>query len=143
MSLAGAIEFLDRVGQATGHRPWLYSGSQIKSLIVSATDTQRDFLAQHGLWGCEYGPRWKNVDVRGKALPWSMAALWQYAADGTSGPHSLPTTLDGLQKGADLSIFQGTRQDLENIWSGAPLAPPAAAVASAQAPAAGAGSGVS
>lgn len=137
MSLADAIAFLDQVGQATGNRPWLYSGSRIKSLIVKATDTQRDFLAQHGLWGCEYGPQWKNLDDNKKPLPWSTATVWQYTGDGVHGPAHLPTTLNGLEKGADLSIFQGTRDDLAKIWAGAPIVPPAAAIAAAQAPAAG------
>jgi GH25 family lysozyme M1 (1,4-beta-N-acetylmuramidase) len=131
MSLAAAIEFLDRVGQATGYQPWLYSGDRIKSLIVSATDAQRDSLAQHGLWGCEYGPQWKNVDAKGKTLPWPTATIWQYTGDGIPGPRSLPTTMSGLQPGADLSIFNGTRQDLAKIWTGATVAP-AATVAAVQ-----------
>ena len=136
MSLADAITFLDQVGQATGHRPWIYNGDRIKSTIVTATDQQRDVLAKHRLWGCEYGPRWKNVDAKGKPLPWPTATVWQDTGDGTPGPASLPTTLDGLENGADLSIFQGSRQDLANIWSGTPIAP-APIVAAVQQPQAG------
>src|SRR5262249_37818522 len=110
-------------GKATGYRPWLYSGDRIKSTIVSATGQQRDFLAKHGLWGCEYGPRWKNVDANGRTLPWPTAPIWQYTGDGTPGPASLPTTRSGLENGADLSIFQGTRQDLAKIWNGDPVGP--------------------
>jgi GH25 family lysozyme M1 (1,4-beta-N-acetylmuramidase) len=67
MSLANAIAFLDQVDQATGHRTWIYGGDHIKSQIVNATSAQRDFLAQHGLWGCEYGAmQWKNVDANQK-----------------------------------------------------------------------------
>lgn len=133
MSLANAIAFLDLVGQATGRRPWIYGGDRIKSQIVHATDAQRDFLAQHGLWGCEYGiSHWKNVDANQKPLPWPAVTIWQYTGDGIASPTGLPTTLDGLEKGADLSIFQGTRDDLAQIWAGAPIAPPAAAVAAAQ-----------
>lgn len=133
MSLDDAIAFLDQVGQSTGHRPWIYGGDRIKSQIVHATDAQRDFLAQHGLWGCEYGiSHWKNVDANQKPLPWPAVTIWQYTGDGIASPTGLPTTLDGLEKGADLSIFQGTRDDLAKIWAGAPIAPPAAAVAAAQ-----------
>jgi GH25 family lysozyme M1 (1,4-beta-N-acetylmuramidase) len=133
MSLANAIAFLDQVGQATGNRPWIYSGDNIKSQIVHATQAQRDFLALHGLWGCEYGiSHWKNVDANQKPLPWPGVTLWQYTGDGIASPTGLPTTLDGLEKGADLSIFQGTRDDLTKIWAGAPIAPPAVAVAAAQ-----------
>lgn len=138
MSLDDAIAFLDQVGQATGNRPWIYSGDRIKSLVVGATDAQRDFLAQHGLWGCEYGAlQWKNVDANKKALPWSAVTIWQYTGDGVKSPTGLPTTLSGLEDGADLSIFQGTRDDLAKIWAGAPIAPPAAVVAAAQPPAPG------
>lgn len=133
MSLNDAIAFLDQVGQATGNRPWLYSGDRIKSQIVNATSAQRDFLVQHGLWGCEYGSlTWKNVDANKKPLPWPAVTIWQYTGDGVASPTGLPTTLSGLEDGADLSIFQGTRDDLAKIWVGAPIAPPAAAVAAAQ-----------
>lgn len=133
MSLAEAIAFLDQVGQATGNQPWIYGGDRIKSQIVNATSAQRDFLAQHGLWGCEYGiSHWKNVDANQKPLPWPRVTIWQYTGDGIASPTGLPTTLDGLEKGADLNIFQGTRDDLAKIWAGAPIAPPAAAVAAAQ-----------
>jgi lysozyme len=132
MSLADAVAFLDQVGQTTGRCPWLYSGDRIKSLILNATSKQRDFLALHGLWGCEYGPKWNNFDDDHKPLPWPTATIWQYTGDGTPGPADLPTTLSGLEDGADLSIFQGTRDDLAKIWAGAPIAPPAAAIAAAQ-----------
>jgi len=139
MSLANAIAFLDQVDQATGHRTWIYGGDRIKSQIVHATSAQRDFLALHGLWGCEYGiSHWKNVDASQKPLPWPGVTLWQYTGDGIASPTGLPTTLDGLEKGADLSIFQGTRDDLTKIWAGAPIAPPAVAVAAAQPAAPGA-----
>jgi len=142
MTLAMAIEWLDRVDQATGFRAWLYSGDQIKSLVTKATAAQRDFLGQHLFWGCEYGPTFKLFDDNGKRLPWTNAALWQFTGDGV-GPE--PRTLDGLEEGADLSIFNGTRADLEKIWSGAPVVtqarwpaasavPPLPAVTAAAAP---------
>lgn len=138
MSLADAIAFLDQVDQATGHRTWIYGGDRIKSQIVSATGAQRDFLAQRGLWGCEYGAlQWKNVDSNKKPLPWQAVTLWQYTGDGVESPTGLPTTLSGLEDGADLSIFQGTRDDLAKIWTGAPLAPSAAVIAATQPPAPG------
>jgi len=138
MPLANAIAFLDQVDQATGHRTWIYGGERIKSQIVSATSAQRDFLAQRGLWGCEYEVlQWNDVDQNKKPLPWPNVTLWQYTADGRTTPTGLPTTLSGLQNGADLSIFRGTRDDLAKIWAGAPIAPPAVAVAAVQPPAPG------
>jgi GH25 family lysozyme M1 (1,4-beta-N-acetylmuramidase) len=118
MSLAGAIEFLDRTDQAFGHATWLYSGDRIKTLIVSATEQEREFLAKHPLWGCEYGPAFKCVDCNGKPLSWSAPTLWQFSGDGV-GPQ--PHQLDGLQSGADLSRFEGTREQLAAVWSGEKL----------------------
>jgi len=120
MSLVSAIEFLDRVAQATGRRCWLYSGDRIKSLIVTATEAQRQALSQSPYWGCEYGPEFKDLDDDGHLLPWNAPTLWQDTADGI-GPQ--PHTLDGLQAGADLSVFKGTREQLAAVWPGAPLPP--------------------
>lgn len=119
MTLAMVVEYLDRVDQKFGRYTGLYSGDRIKSLIVKATSSQRDFLAAHPLWGCEYGERWKNVDVNGHQLPWlNGPTIWQRTGDGV-GPE--PHTFDGLQAGADLSTFEGTREELASVWAGLPL----------------------
>ncbi len=124
MTLPMTTEFLDRVDQAIGRRCGLYSGDVIKTLVTRATDTQRDFLALHPLWGCEYGPRWKNVDANGHPLPWAKPFLWQYTGDGI-GPE--PRTLDGLEPGADLSSFDGTPDELRAAWPLPALPAPAPA----------------
>ena len=142
MTVAQAVEFLDRVEQRLGRHCRLYSGNRLKETIIHATDAQRDFLAADltRLWGCEYGPHWKNIDARGRALPWPAPFLWQFTGDGVGNP---PHSLDGLQHGADLSLFNGTRDELAFIWAGNPLkavdaaaaeAPPAAQPAVAAAP---------
>jgi GH25 family lysozyme M1 (1,4-beta-N-acetylmuramidase) len=115
MTLSGAIEFLDRVDQAFGRATTLYSGDWIKSLIVGATDAQRDFLADHAPWIPEYGPECKMVDANGKPLPWPAPFLWQFTGDGVGNQ---PHTLDGLQASADLSLFNGTRDQLAKVWRG-------------------------
>lgn len=130
MSLGAALEFLDRIDQAFGRRTMIYSGDRIKTVIVSATDQQRDFLAAHALWGCEYGPTFKNIDDNGKSLPWPKPLLWQFTGDGVAGP---PTTLSGLQQGADLSVFAGTRDQLAEVWAGAAIVAVAPPVVVAQA----------
>src|ERR1039458_2884337 len=64
MSLPQALEFLKRGDDLLGRPLWIYSGNRMKDLIsgnkqlgvLPATDDQRDFLAIHPLWGCEYGP---------------------------------------------------------------------------------------
>lgn len=119
------LEFLDRGDQKLGRPLMIYGGDKIKRDIVHLNDKQREFLAQHPLWGCEYGPGWRNVDVNGKTLPWDAPILWQYSADGYTGPG--PSTLPGLEEGADLSMFDGTPEGLRSIWP--TLIKPAAAVA--------------
>jgi GH25 family lysozyme M1 (1,4-beta-N-acetylmuramidase) len=115
MTLSMTIEWLDRYDQAMGRYCGLYSGDVIKTLITRATDTARDFLAKHPLWGCEYGPRWKHVDANGNLLPWlDPPFLWQYTGDGI-GPE--PHTFDGLEDGADLSVFDGTIEELKAQWA--------------------------
>lgn len=121
MSFDNMIEFMDRTDQAFGYATWLYSGNRLKELVIHATDQQRSFLDAHPLWGCEYGPKWRNVDVNGHTLPMTLQ-LWQFT-DGQIGPQ--PHTFDGLEAHSDLSIFQGTREQLAAAWNGAALSVPA------------------
>ncbi len=114
MTLPMTIEWMDRYDQAQGRYCGLYSGDVIKTLITRATDKQREFLALHPLWGCEYGPKWKNVDANGRSLPWAKPFIWQCTSDGI-GPE--PHTLDGLEDGADLSVFDGTIDELRAAWA--------------------------
>jgi GH25 family lysozyme M1 (1,4-beta-N-acetylmuramidase) len=120
MSLPSCVEYLDRLAQAIGRRPWLYSGDRIKSLVVTATAAERQALSEVIYWGCEYGEKFRNLDDDGHQLPWDNGpSLWQRTGDGI-GPE--PHTLDGLQAGADLSIFNGTREQLAAVWPGAAIA---------------------
>lgn len=132
MTLAQAVEFLDRTEQAIARHCRMYSGNRLKELIVRATTAERDFLAADPtrLWGCEYGTAFKDVDAAGHELPWPAPFLWQDTGDGI-GPQ--PHTLDGLQRGADLSIFKGTRDELAAAWAGTPLKAISAAAAPAPA----------
>lgn len=114
MTLGMTVEFLDRVTQRRGLLCGLYSGDVIKTLITRATDAQRDFLRACPLWGCEYGPRWRNIDANSHPLPWAKPFLWQYTGDGI-GPE--PRTLDGLEPGADLSSFDGAPDELRAQWA--------------------------
>lgn len=125
MTLGQALEWMDRVDQRAGRRCGVYSGDVIKRLVPGASDVQRDFLAAHPLWGCEYGPRWKNWDVNGKQLPWKTYFLYQYTGDGV-GPE--PHTLDGLEAGADLSRYEGTPEELRAAWPLPTIVSPAGVV---------------
>jgi GH25 family lysozyme M1 (1,4-beta-N-acetylmuramidase) len=113
MSLDQALEFMDRFDQATGRSCGMYAGNRIKETIVHATDAQRDFLAAHAFWGCQYGPQFVMKDANGHPLPWDVPFLWQFTGDG-NGPQ--PHTLDGLQNNADLSIFRGSAEQLAAAW---------------------------
>jgi lysozyme len=133
MTIAQAAEFLDRVEQRLGRHCRMYSGNRLKEQIVHASAAERDFLAADPLrlWACEYGVEFRNVDAAGHRLPWPAPFLWQFTGDGI-GPQ--PHTLDGLEHGADLSIFNGTRDELAAAWAGTPLHPAAAAPAPQAAP---------
>jgi GH25 family lysozyme M1 (1,4-beta-N-acetylmuramidase) len=113
MTMAMALEFLDRGDQILGRRIGIYGGDRIKRFVPGLRDAQRDFLGAHPLWGCEYGPVWKNVDVNGHPLPWGKPDLWQFTGDGVGpGQHAV----DGLERGADLSRFEGDRAALAAWW---------------------------
>jgi GH25 family lysozyme M1 (1,4-beta-N-acetylmuramidase) len=127
MSLAHALEHLDRVDQKLGRYEGIYAGNRIKTLIIGATQAQRDFLALHPFWLCEYGPVAKMVDDNHQPLPWKKWSLWQQWADGF-GPS--PPIVNGLERKADLSWFDGDRAALGAWW-------PLSAVEGADVPTAG------
>lgn len=114
MTLAQALEFMDRFDQATGRSCGMYAGNRIKETIVNATQAERDFLGAHAFWGCQYNTKFVMRDYNGHPLPWDVPFLWQFAADG-SGPQ--PHTLDGLQNNADLSVFRGSPDQLRAAWA--------------------------
>lgn len=120
MSMAQALEFLDRVDQAVGRRCGIYGGNRIKTLIIGISQAQRDFLGAHPFWLCEYGPVAKMVDDDRHPLPWDKPGLWQKWADG-AGPS--PPIVAGLERQADLSIFEGDRSALAAWWPLPALSP--------------------
>jgi lysozyme len=113
MSMAQALEFMDRVDQAVGRSCGIYSGNRVKELIVGVNSDQRDFLAAHPFWLCEYGPTAKMVDKNGQPLPWAKWSIWQQWADGY-GPN--PPVIDGLERDADLSWFDGDKEAFTGWW---------------------------
>jgi lysozyme len=119
MTTLQALEFLDRVDQATGRACGIYSGNRFKDNARGLTDAQRADFAKHPLWLCEYGPVAKMIDADGHPLPWQSWFLWQYTGDGV-GP--LPHQVDGVENGADLSTFNGTAAALRAAWLGTALA---------------------
>ena len=86
----------------------------MKELIPAATDDERDFLATHPLWGCEYGPLFKLLDVNGQPLPWQRCSLWQFTGDGVGpAPHSAPGIIG---TGIDINSYDGQDADLVAEW---------------------------
>lgn len=116
MTLAQAVEFLDRGDQKLGRPLWLYGGNRIKETIIHATQATRDFLAKHPLWGCQYGPIFKLFDANQKALPWLRVSLHQFTGDGVGPvPHSVPGIVGS---GIDINSYAGSDDDLCREWIG-------------------------
>lgn len=115
MSLDMAREYLELADARLGRKFWIYSGNRLKQMIVGADDDMRAFLASHPLWGCQYGPVWKNVDVNHKPLPWDKPTLWQFSGDGTNN-HGI--TIPGILNGntVDMNHFDGTDEELAAAW---------------------------
>ena len=121
MNLAGAVEFLTlldaELTKISGEPRFakIYGGNRIKSQIVNADASTRAFLAKHGLWGCEYGPKFKMVDADNRPLPWSAYEIWQFTGDGIGPtPHIWPGI---YTKGIDINRFEGDINALKAIWA--------------------------
>lgn len=117
MSLEMAREYLELADARLGRKFWIYSGNRIKTLIVDADQETRDFFGAHKLWGCQYGPRWKNVDANGNQLPWADGpTLWQFSGDGTN---SQGIVVPGLLNGGtvDMNAYGATDDELAAAWA--------------------------
>lgn len=114
MTIGQAVEFLKRGDDKLGRPLWVYSGNRLKESIIHASDADREFLGQHPLWCCQYGPRLRLIDSKGQPLPWSRASLWQFTGDGVGPtPHSVP----GIQGvGIDINSYDGTPDQLRAEW---------------------------
>ncbi len=124
MSAAQAYAFLDEVMQRTGRACCIYGGNRIREQIRADDPKWIDMAKVVRLWQCRY-VRLRPADNAGlfriidPIPPWTGNFLIQYTGDG-AGPQ--PHTVKGLQSGADLNAFNGTRDELAKAWSGAPLA---------------------
>lgn len=101
------VSFLREIERRTGRKAWLYSGNRIKEDVHVLSKTDRDYVTQHPLWLCQYGPQPKLP------MGFDQTVLWQYT-DGRvgPGPHGIP----GITGQVDLNAFNGTREDLESLW---------------------------
>jgi lysozyme len=103
MSLYEARAFVQRVFEATGIWPGLYSGHFIKQLLGAQKDP---VLGNCWLWLAQYGPK--------AVVPaaWSTWTMWQYT-NGAMGPE--PHEVDGIGR-CDRDKFNGTMARLRTLW---------------------------
>ena len=109
-----AVAFIDRIHQRTGVYPGVYSGEYHLSQVLNSsrvTPAQKKTLTNCWLWVANY-----SKEPRATA-PWNYWALWQYTGDGRCKlPRSAyPTRVANIAK-AELNIFRGSRNDLQDFW---------------------------
>jgi GH25 family lysozyme M1 (1,4-beta-N-acetylmuramidase) len=128
MTALQARIFLDTVDQKTGRACWIYGGNwvfeRISTLHMSQADV--DWWRMHPLWLCQYKigiqPDTYQQLLRHLRIPrpWGAPSLIQYTGDGVGPlPHSVP----GLERGADLNVFGGTKAQLTALWYGVAVDP--------------------
>jgi lysozyme len=115
MSVQNLVRALRLHEQTTGTKATIYSGNRLKENIKKLSQADRDYVASHPLWLCQYGPK--------PSLPmgFTRSFLWQYTGDGIGPqPHGVP----GIEgHGIDLNAFNGSREELDAAWQGPSKAP--------------------
>ncbi len=115
-----AYAFLLIVSQKLARPCAIYGGNRIREQINPKDPKWISAARDIPLWQCRYT---KGQPVDNAALfdeispipPWEKNFLIQYTGDGV-GP--APHTVSGLQNGADLNAFLGTKEELAAIWAG-------------------------
>lgn len=108
VDLGTARAFCERIHEATGRWPVLYSGFLIKEQI---SKTKKDpFWSGIRLWLSHYSknPTWPPT--------WEAPWIWQFTGDGQGpSPHTVPgITIDG---GMDINSWAGTDEELKAQWA--------------------------
>lgn len=115
MSVQNLVKTLRLHEQLTGTKATIYSGNRLKENIKKLSQQDRNYVASHQLWLCQYGPK--------PSLPmgFTRSFLWQYTGDGIGPtPHGVP----GIEgNGIDLNAFNGSREELDAMWIGPTSAP--------------------
>jgi lysozyme len=109
-----AVAFVERIRERTGVYPGVYSGEYHLRQVLNSpkvTSAQKKILTNCWLWIANY-----HYEPRATA-PWNYWALWQYTGDGKCGlpRSSYPISVANIRK-AELNIFRGSRNDLEDFW---------------------------
>lgn len=124
MTADQAYEFMDRVSQSLGRACGIYGGNRIREQIKPQDPKWIDMAKLAPLWQCRYiklqpSDNDELFRVIPPIPPWTANFIIQYTGDGY-GPK--PHTVQGLQNGADLDVFLGTKDDLAKVWAGKSLA---------------------
>jgi lysozyme len=125
MSADQAYEFLDTVSQKLGRACGIYGGNRIREKIPQHDPRWIDMAKVTPLWQARY-IRGQPADTAAlfKAIPpippWTANTFIQYTGDGV-GP--TPHLVAGLEDGADLNVFNGSHDQLVQIWAGKALRP--------------------
>lgn len=129
MSGPHALEFLDRSNQKLGRATVLYGGNRIVEHVDHQDKRWIDMAAVTPLWLCQYRSGISVGDIAqlnrhiSVPKPWTKWTYLQYAADG-AGPQ--PHTMPGVERNADLNLFDGDRAAFDAAWPGSPLPTPGA-----------------
>lgn len=109
-----AVAFVERIRQRTGVYPGIYASEYYLARFLNSpklSAAQKQTLTNCWLWIANY-----HKEPRATA-PWSYWVLWQYCGDGKCGlPRSAyPTRIANVAK-AELNIFRGSQNDLQDFW---------------------------
>ncbi|HEV2840678.1 MAG TPA: glycoside hydrolase family 25 protein [Chthoniobacterales bacterium] len=105
MTLDQARHFVQMVKDETGRWPVIYGGHVLRESIGHNPDS---ILSNCPLWYARYASSPIGIPTQ----VWPTYTLWQYT-DGEVGPP--PRETPGVS-GADRNIFQGTTQQLKDLW---------------------------
>lgn len=105
MTLDQARHFVQMIKDETGRWPVIYGGHLLRESIGHNPDP---ILRNCPLWYARYA----NSPIGIPTQVWPTYTLWQYT-DGEVGPP--PRETPGVS-GADRNIFQGTTQQLKDLW---------------------------
>jgi len=107
MNIESAVAFMKEIEDRMGKSCAIYSGNRLKETLNYLPKQDQAYMASKKLWLAQYGPK--------ATLPpgFKKYFLWQYTGDGI-GPS--PHTVDGFENGVDLSVYDGTDEQLLIDW---------------------------
>lgn len=100
VSLDDAIEFMERLEEATGRSPVLYSGNTLKEALNGHADER---LNGYRLWLAQYAAE--------PDLPPGFDSYWAWQYTDSGG-------VPGIQPPTDLNAYDGSARQLRMDWSG-------------------------